>query len=67
MKTLAQKFAEKYNAMTRDDQAFELGLNKTFYSDDDFNGFKFEDGSRFEFNDDEQVKLTGNAVEWFAK
>ena len=63
MKTLAQQFAEKYNSMTKDEQTFEFGLNHTFNPGRDFNGFKFKDGSRFEFNDDK----SSESVKWFVK
>ena len=64
---LAQRFAEKYNAMAPHEQAFEFGLNHTFHSGNDFKGFKFEDGSRFEFNTDADHELTGKSVEWFSE
>jgi hypothetical protein len=65
MKTLAEKFAEKYNSMTRDEQAFAFGLEMDAHSSDEHKGFEFKDGSIIEFNAGIEVEKTGESVSAF--
>lgn len=50
MKTLAEKFAEKYNALKTDaERIFAFNLEMKAESSNNWKGFKFEDESRVEF------------------